>query len=369
MDNTVVPPSCLAPELIASFAHACFGLSADGSTRKLTGLSESVVWRFSVNHDAWFMKIYSPHQSTLADVVDEANLYRYLATCGLHAPAIRASKRGDFVEALRVGNDVYPVMVMKSERLRTTRPSTVARDEMVAISRTVAQLHTVVGNYPFLDRAKVGQAIDTRDLWIRTGHSLKTWGQHLARAARALSKRHSDQLETDADTSKDSHTTQALAALRKRLAAIELGTHDLPAALRRTLIHGDMALHHAPFLSNGDVYLFDFADRSWSPIIDELAILAAHLYTAEDISLARWEQLKEWMFQGYSSVSTITAEDYNAFRAALLRRLIDEIDYLFAISIVTATPFDRNRIERRYRLAKILSEHRGERASNAGDDK
>lgn len=338
----------ISPDVIASFVLACFGLPISEFRQELVSFSESVVWQFVAADQAWFIKLYSPLKTSMAEVVDEAMLYQHLADRGLRAPIVRRTLTDDLAQELRLGDVAYPAMIMKSEVLRTARPSTITQPEMFTIAQTIASLHTAVRDYPFLDRLPgYNQNGAVRLALTRSARRLKQWGRRIAKKSRERAP-----YMPHADTRMRLHT--GVAALREQLTPRANRSPEIPTNLKKTLIHGDMALHHAPFLPNREVYLYDFADRSWSAVIDELVILAAHLYTIEEIDFSRWEQLIDWMFRGYTSVATLTVEDYAAFQPILIHRLLDELTYLWDLSAVTARRLPWAEIARRHRLAQYL---------------
>lgn len=351
--TTVTQGSSISPDTIASFTLSCFGLSITEFKQELSGYSESVVWQFVAANETWFIKLYPPLKTSLADVVDEAMLYQHLATRGINAPTVHRTLSDDLAHELRIGDVAYPAMIMKSEVLRVTHPSTISRSEMFAVAETVARMHMAVRDYPFLERwAGHAESRTLRAMLTRSARQLKRWGRRLAHRPNVSGTARAAPYAMQADVRARLHT--GVTALRAQFEAHARYSYDVPAGLRQTLIHGDIALHHAPFLPNQAVYLYDFADRSWSRVIDELVILAAYLYTVDDVSFSRWEQLIEWMFQGYTCAAPLTAKDYAAFHPILIRRLLDELTYLWDLSGATARRLPWSEIARRHRLAQYL---------------
>lgn len=343
----------VSPDVIASFVLGCFGLSVTEFKQEYVSYSESVVWQFVAANQAWFIKLYAPFKSSMADVVDEAMLYQHLAAHGLNVPTVHRTLSDDLAQELRVGDVAYPAMVMKSEPLRVAHPSTILQSEMFTVAQTVALLHKAVSDYPFLDRlAGRDGSSAIRAALRRSKHHLKQLGRRIVHRSNPVDNQCAAPYAMQASTRARLHT--GVAALRAQFEAHAKHSYEIPAKLRKTLIHGDMALHHAPFLPNQAVYFYDFADRSWSPVIDELVILAAYLYTVEDISFSRWEELVDWMFQGYTSVASLTAKDYAAFQPLLIRRLLDELTYLWDLSAATTRRLPWSEIARRHRLAQHL---------------
>lgn len=351
--TTATQGSRISPDIVASFVLDCFGLSITEFKQQLFGYSESVVWQFGAANQTWFIKFYAPFKSSLADVVDEAMLYQHLAKHGLNVPTVHRTLTDDLAQELRVGDVAYPAMIMKSEALRAARASTIRQPELFAVAQTVARLHLAVRDYPFLDRL-AGHSDDhtIRAALTRSARQLKRWGRRFTHRAGATDTQSAAPYAVHADTRARLHT--GVTALRAQFEAHTGYSYDVPTGLRKTLIHGDIALHHTPFLPDQAVYLYDFADRSWSRVIDELVVLAAYLYTGDDISFSRWEELVDWMFQGYASVAPLTPKDYAAFQPILIRRLLDELTYLWDLSGATARRLPWSEIARRHRLAQYL---------------
>ncbi len=127
-----------------------------------------------------------------------------------------------------------------------------------------------------------------------------------------------------------------------------------PKQLTQSYLHGDIGLEHVQLLPNNHLYFFDWADRVDGPVARELSILLFHSYGEEDISFERWEQLKKWILESYSSINQLSKDDTNVIVPFLFRRCIDEVRYLADLATQKRKPIEVKAIARRFDLADKL---------------
>ena len=131
-------------------------------------------------------------------------------------------------------------------------------------------------------------------------------------------------------------------------------THTPILPLTESVIHADLALEHAQLLQDGHVYFFDFADRSWGAVAQELATFITMLYQWEDISFQKWEELRQWLLDGYQTITPLTKNDLRAIPQKALIRLLGACKYLAVLAKETPSEHVVNWIRRGYKLGAYI---------------
>ena len=126
------------------------------------------------------------------------------------------------------------------------------------------------------------------------------------------------------------------------------------SALRRCLVHNDLAPKHSRFLRNGKVYFFDFADRGLGPVSWDLAGMIGSLYWSADISFRRWEHLRNLFLEAYLWESSLPRRDQAAITPMMLSQLIGTARYLNLISSQQQRDMGVQENKRRYWLMEYL---------------
>lgn len=113
--------------------------------------------------------------------------------------------------------------------------------------------------------------------------------------------------------------------------------------LKQSVIHGDMGLTHARFLPNGEVYFFDFADRSYKPVVVEIANLLLEFVDND------FEKTKSIVIDEYQSTNPLSQQDLEALEGRMISRIIGVGMYFCYRSMVENSvnylPGIRNKIE------------------------
>lgn len=365
-------PKQLSSEIIRLEIENLYDLSSLEVPIQMTGGVENAAWHFKTNKGDLVIKVYAPHMVPFEKVVEETALYEYLNKHGINVPKVLSSKRAQPVEKLKTGMYTYPVIAMKFENLRFTRPASIQKDELVKIAQIVTRMHKCLKQYPryvnfMAKRETTGKGISTISPNGSVLTSLVKIARRVARMYQSL--KHYPHYENFmikgepvgydtlvASPNASVFTPEELTRIRvldQKMQAY-LSAYSLSPHLTKSIIHGDLALGHAPFLTNGDVYLFDFADRSWGPIAEELAGMLVHLYLEDEITFDRWEKLRDWTLAGYTSATRLTSEDLNTIFPFMMRRILLGITYLCNISRRMHREVDSRGIKRKYQLADYL---------------
>jgi Ser/Thr protein kinase RdoA (MazF antagonist) len=335
-------PKLLDAETVSRFLVHEYGLSLKGLPAKMSGGIESAVWSVKTNQEDWVVKVFESRPGVLEKVKAEARLYEYLNDHGFRAPVAKRTRRGESVARLVTLSGEFPLLLMRLERLRKCTAGNITAPELMEIARTAARIHEELQNYP--DK----------------GHLFDLLSQPPSTDAyeRFLASPLSAQL-TRAELAELERNNQEMVAYVSR--------HPPSPALSESVLHGDFSLEHAQFLADGEVYLFDFADRSWGPIAYGLAVPLAHFYSSDGISFARWEELRTWFLEGYASAHALTADDRAGLEPALIVRLLNEIGYLSDKARTAGDGIDALSVKKRYELANyLLRDFAGNDASRSG---
>ncbi len=328
-ENGRTSPKLLDAETVSRFLVHEYGLSLKGLPAKMSGGIESAVWSVKTDQADWVVKVFESRPGVLEKVKGEVRLYEYLNHHGFRAPVAKKTRRGESVARLVTLSGEFPLLLMRLERLRKCTPANITAPELMKIARTAARIHAGLRNYP-----------DKGQLFALLSQPPSTDAYERFRASPL-----SAQL-TGAELAELERNNQEMVAYVSR--------HPPRPALSESVLHGDFTLEHAQFLADGEVYLFDFADRSWGPIAYGLAVPLAHFYSSDGISFARWEELRAWFLDGYASAHELTAEDRAGLKPALILRLLNEIAYLSDKAGTAGNAIDALSIKKRYELADYL---------------
>jgi len=229
---------------------------------------------------------------------------------------------------------------MRLEDLSGVRPESVSRDALRVIAQRLAAIHASLRRYPDRERVRPTEPWDI-------GQS------SFEELLRSPNPRYFD-----------SHELERLQDIDRRMEAA-CGQARLPDALTWSVLHGDPGLDHVGILCGdhpqaGEPYFFDFGDFAYGPVALDLAIMLVHLFGRSGISVARWEQLRRWILDGYCSVTRLTHGDLRAIDACLLPWALTSIRYRTRMAARTGSAGGVGQIRRRYQLAAhLLSEGTG----------
>lgn len=328
-------PKSLSSDLISEFVTNRYKIKPQKPLKQIEGGIESAVWLVTTKKEKWLVKVFGLREGPVERVEEEMILlYEYLNKHGINVPEIRHSIQGLSVERLKFKSAIYPLVLIKFEDLRECTPPTIKRHELIILAKTVAKMHQILKKSPCFEKYIKESLLAEKPEVLTTG------------AYSTFIKSPNAEIFNQDELKQIEVLDQKMVKYAK--------IHLLRSNLSHSIIHGDLALEHAQFLSNGEVYFFDFADRSWAPIALDLAILLVHLYRVEDIPFERWEKLKSWVISGYTSVNELTPEDHAAIKPLMIYRLLDEIKWLSEKAIEFQHEVDAAGIKRRYKLSEYL---------------
>lgn len=328
-----IHPKNIPVDEVLSSLKKFYGILPTKPPAQMEGGVKTAAWLLETEKGKFIAKIFAlSEERPVERIVEEVSLCNYLTKHGIRTPKFILGKNGRYVEQMRFGKADFPIQMMKFEELYRLKPSSIKKDELQKIAKTAARMHQALLDCPRKDKIKKEDRFRC----------------HIAPLSsfEIFSKSPNSSIYTKAELKNIKRLDEEI---------VRFASPHLPKkGLTESILHGDLALDHAQFLSNGEAYLFDFSDFMWGPIAHELSVMLVHLFHEEDISFQRWEQLKEWWLSGYSSVFKLESEDLKAIKPLIIRRAQGVIVYLCDVAIRIKRKVNEQGIRRRYKLADYL---------------
>lgn len=276
-----------------------YGVSILDSYTVPAGCPANLIMTVTTNEGDFFAKVYTPDENSVELVREEAQLFEYLNRHGVHAPRLPQTGAGQTV--LRI-NRAYPLILMKKETLRMLDTGNAKKEELFRIGQETAKMHQILRTYP--RRGVFKKTLADPDFW-RTD-----WETYHLILDTPLGR-----LFSQNDLAMVKATDRGI---------VEYMRTNYPPELNDfSVIHGDLAIEHAQFLPDGNVYFLDFGDVSWGPVAREIAVFFVRLYTSPlgAHAFERWEELRAWALEGYQSVNSLSEVDLAAIHPMMVKRL------------------------------------------------
>ncbi|MEK7524877.1 MAG: aminoglycoside phosphotransferase family protein [Patescibacteria group bacterium] len=299
----------MGTELIARVLHDVYGLTISKTPELMEGGTENAAWLVETDQGKLIAKIFSRGEGDTDWISDEAQLYLFLNENGVHVPEISKSIKENSIETVSFNGFDFPLMIMKYENLRMATPGIVTRQELELVAKQTAKMHQVLRDYPNLEVIRNRQKVD------RTEAERRPIDVVVESKARSFNQEQLDKFRAIEDKMMN-----------------YLDSHPVVGILSETIIHADLSLEHTRFLPNGEVYFFDFADRKWGTIAEELGTFVETLYQWENISFEKWEELKTAFLDAYFDVNELTDVDKKAIEGRILIRAMGAIRYLAGLT-------------------------------------
>lgn len=307
-----------------------YDLSLSKPVSQLPGGTENAAWIVEANEGKWIVKIFGSGEGPVERIEEEAMLYQFLNSHGIHAPVVLPNRAGRGLSLLESQGQTLQLMLMKYEQLTMCSPISITRKELEKIAEETARMHKVLVGYPQADSLKKATRVSfakgaTFEALVNSGYKGAFTPEELQRI-----KKTNDQMEN------------------------YLESHLPPESLTKTVIHADLSLEHTQLLPEGGVYFFDFSDRTRGPVAQELGTFLTVLFQWEDKSLERWQELKSWVLAGYQFESKLTEDDLQAINFFILSRVLGACKYLIDLTKDTPNETVINWIKRGYLLGEHL---------------
>ncbi|HUW22272.1 MAG TPA: phosphotransferase [Candidatus Bathyarchaeia archaeon] len=321
---------------VVSHLQSLYGFAPDLEIKSLPGGTESAVWVTQGRDRGWIVKVFGLDVGPIEKIRDETELYRYLNAHGIHVPTVKPTLSNQDVSFINFKDCRFPLIVMRFENLRMCTPLTITREELTRIASETARMHKVLMAYPGKEQLMLKPT--PAEVWVNKDEP-KSAFEALRQSVHAK------------EFSKE--RLEKFAKIDTRMAAY-IKSHSPSLPQTETIIHADLALEHAQLLPDGSVYFFDFSDRVWGAVSQELGTFLTMLYQQEDISFQRWEELRKRLFEGYQTISTLTRNDQSAILQKALIRLLGACKYLAVLAKDTPSKHVVNWIRRGYELGEYI---------------
>lgn len=322
----------ISSQIICRTMETQYGLRLIDNPAPLSGGVESGAWKVITDKGTFVAKAYSPREGKPERVEEEVQLYDYLLKHGIHVPEVLPTIHGKKVGMIDIRNFSLTLVLMKFEKLRMCIPSIITKEEITKIATTIAYMHQILQEYPHKNK-------------LLTDY--RQWEEDREPTYSSLVASPNANIFT-------SEELQHIQNIDAQTVRYLNSTYVDQTKLNYSVIHRDLALKHTPLLPNGDVYIFDFADRVWGPIAYELAVMFVHLFRADDISFTRWEKLKNWVLEAYQVVKSLTLEEHKALKPFTMSRIMGELYYLNSIAQNIKEEVNARGNRRRYQLLEYL---------------
>lgn len=329
--RSIISPKHLEPKTIMEFIKTNYSISPISIPTLMKGGTENAGWFIYSTSRKYVAKIFSA-ENKVKNVNEEIRLYSYLYDKGIQVPRVIMTNNNLEVSQLIIMGRKYSLMLMKLEKLRRVSVSTITTLEINSIADIMAHMHIVLQSYP---------------------RKRKIASIHIPKSLSIKSQGFKDLLSSPNSSFFSKKELSIISKIESRLESY-IKNNNKSHFLKKTVLHGDLSLGHMQFLPNGEVYLFDFSDFSFGPIVWDLSTLFIYFYKEGEISLKKWRILTRRFIYRYKQSLLLNKEDISAFKFFLLDRLLFEIRTLNYISRKDSRLVDGEGNKNRYNLADYL---------------
>lgn len=257
--------------------------------------------------------MFGLHEGPKTFVENEVELYNVLSAGGIRVPEVLPTLKGENASSIRFNSDNYNSFLMRFEKLREISSETVTEEELRKIVNGIATIHRLLENFSLPNKYE-SENIDSqkdseekKEEEIQIDWSVKEIYPLLIKSPMK-----------DRFTSAELEEIKILDKKANEIMSKSKDTSDL----KKSVIHGDMGLTHARFLLNGEVYFFDFADRGYKPIVNELATFLLEFVNEN------FEKTKNIIIDEYQKTNPLSQKDLDALEGNMISRIIGTGMYL-----------------------------------------
>ena len=328
----MLPIPDLAPGELTDAIEALYNIRVSAPPTALPSGFHSRAWRVPTTSGSWVAKLSSPASDPITKLERQVGLANYLHQHGVRAPQNLPVRDGSFVTMLTVGQQHYPLQLVKHERLNRIQPGSASGAALVSIGEFVARLHDILDAYPERDTIVADRRKSADEWGIRT-NGLWPEVAALPEAAQPPAAERAWFRAVD---------QQAVAWLRHHILD--------PATLSMAVLHGDLNFEHIRLLDDGTPYVFDFGDMCWGPIAHELAVLFLNIYLDGELSFAEWEAICRHILAGYSAQRQLSGRDQEMIAVLLVNRVLARAQYSVELAQEIELAINWNVLKQTYEL-------------------
>ena len=332
MDNNLSPRQ-ISPRSINTFLEITYGLFSTQDPVIMSGGTINAGWEITTPNWKYILKVFSTPLEDGRSIEEELELYRHLEKNKVNVPKVFLTKDNHVIGNINIQNQSFPVILMKLEQLRRVSPVDISNNEIVVMAKAVANMHSAFQSY---DKQLLVQKI-TLPKGVRTNGNALT----------------DLQSPNGANLSKN----KKINIMNLEMRMVEYTQlNPLPLNSKAGLLHGDLSLGHVQFLTDGSVYIYDFSDYTFGPLIWELATLFVYFFKEGGITFSRWKKICLQFLKEYSKNMQIPSEDIAYLKMMIIDRLLFETRTLNRLSRIEDRAVDYIGNINRYKLAKKLLE-------------
>jgi len=317
---------------VSEFIQDAYRIEVSKNPVRIKGGTESSVWIIQDNKDdQYILKIFGDLECPIGRVLEEGKLYRYLNKYSVNVPKVITTKDNKYAYELKYGSEKFPVMLMRFEKLHEEKPSKISDKKLSIIGGTIGKMHQVLSVYP--DKKDYFR-MNFPDWLIREDIKKKIEGSP---SLKRIQKE---------DINLFINHFCNISKLKEKYSNYK--------NLSISILHTDLAFEHTPFLPNGEVYIFDFADRFIGPVCFELGYMFAQYFKVGTISFKRWEYITKIVLESYQTQKQLSEDDINAIPITITLRILASVRYLIELGKKMQKPMGVKGIERMLKLLRYI---------------
>lgn len=332
MDNNLSPRQ-ISPKSINVFLEITYGLFSTQDPVIMNGGTVNAGWSITTQNGKYILKVFSTPLDDGRSIEEELDLYRHLEKNMVNVPKVLSTKGNQAVGNINVQNQSFPTILMKLEQLRRASPVDISNKEIVVMAKAVANMHSAFQSYD--------KQLSVKKIALPKG--VRTNGNALT--------------DLESPNGANLSKNEKINIMNLEMKMVEYTRlNPLPLNSKAGLLHGDLSLGHVQFLADGSVYIYDFSDYTFGPLVWELATFFVYFFKEGGITFLRWKKICSQFLKEYSKNIRIPSKDITCLKMMIIDRLLFEIRTLNRLSRVEGRVVDYDGNINRYKLAKKLLE-------------
>ncbi|MEO6508333.1 MAG: phosphotransferase [Patescibacteria group bacterium] len=321
-------PKFIPTQIVKSFVTDEYNMKLLSDPKLIYSLENST-WLLKTDAGKYYLKVF--RNDSIDEIQREINLYTELKNVEIYTPEVIENKRCKKVSILNFEKNCYSVMLMTEVKLRKLTSSTITKEEITTLISAVARMHNYMSTNIYCNTYKNNSTVESDKGFSFYGIFKGSENYKVLSETNRLKVRELDNKIVD-----------------------YLGKNYPSLTESYSLIHGDLFLEQMGLSEKNEVFMFDFADSSWGPVAQELAVFLNHLYRSDEISFDRWEELRKWVLDSYQSINKFSNADLDSIKPLIIRRIVLELSYLYQVSIELKVEVDPIGNNHRLELAEYL---------------
>jgi Ser/Thr protein kinase RdoA (MazF antagonist) len=323
-------PKKINSAYIADVVQQQYDIHSSILPAQMNGSVVNAAWEICGENTKYVYKVFAPDERNLLQQIQrELDLFIYLRSCNVEVPEIILSNEKKSITEVKQGDVTCLAVLMKLEKLVRVYPDDITDIDLCKLGQSLAQVHQACQSYQ------------------RTNEFPKWEYRPISPTLASFSG-------TPNESAFSAQEFENIQQLDQKIFNLP---YQLPESLTKSLLHGDFGTEHAQFLPNGKIYIFDFGDACYGPVIVDLAIFFTHLYNEIDIKgLGEWKEMTDKILSAYEEVISLSIEERQVIPFIMVKRLTAAIIYLNNYSKKVGEQTDIEGNKKRYKLLSYLVE-------------